>query len=210
MSALREAIVLPVVFLSTVLLAGLRPGSLPPFAPPGLFTLVLAVLLAGSLVRSGALAPERLVGPARGALANANGMVVMVTGYAAGAQLLALVTPDSALPLFFVSVFLFVLLLNTWVSLPDRVHLIRSLMVIFGAAFVLKFVVLASLSDPAGGRTKRVMVALFDAATLGGIAQAPQDPAAGYIAFAAIVLFMTGVVALPARRAPTTALNVRP
>jgi hypothetical protein len=204
MSALREAFVLPALFLTVVLLAALRPGAVPMIAPPGLFSLVLGVLLLGSLVRSGAVSPPQLVGPDRGALANTNGLVVMITLYAAAAQLLALLTPASGLPLFFVSVFLFVLLLNTWVSLPDRAHLLRSLMVILGAAFVLKFIVLASLADPSGSRLRRVILALFDTATLGGIAQDAQQPLAGYFAFAASVLFMAGVSALPVRRTPGT------
>ncbi|HWK12460.1 MAG TPA: hypothetical protein VNR64_20525 [Vicinamibacterales bacterium] len=204
MTPFREAIILPLLFLTVVLLAGVRPAGATIFVPPGLFALVLAVLMLGALVRSGALAPERLLAPARGAVANANGVCVVLSAYAAAAQLLALVMPESGLPLFFVSVFLLVLLLNTWVSLPDRVHVLRSLMVIFGAAFVLKFVVLASLSDPDGGRMKRALMALFDAATLGGITQPPQPHAAGYLAFVAIVLFLVGVSVLPARRHYTT------
>jgi hypothetical protein len=210
MSPLREAVVLPCIFLTVVLLAGIHPGASPAFVPPGLFALVLAILLFGALVRSGALAPERLLEARRTPLANTNGLAVVVTTYAASAQLLALLTPASGLPLFFVSVFLFVLLLNTWVSRPDRTHALRSLMVILGSAFVLKFVVLDALSDPSGGRIKRVLLALFDAATLGGIAQQPEHPAAGYLAFAAIVLFMAGVAALPPRRmGDSTALAPR-
>ncbi|HEX5474133.1 MAG TPA: hypothetical protein VFX12_05660 [Vicinamibacterales bacterium] len=208
MTPLREAIVLPLLFLTVVLLAGLRPAGGATFVPPGLFALVLAALLMAALVRSGALAPERLMAPSRGILANANGACVVIAAWAAAAQLLALVTPDSGLPLFFVSVFLFVLLLNTWVSRPDRVHALRSLMVILGACFVLKFVVLAALSDPAGGRTKRALMALFDAATLGGITQPAQPGTAGYLAFGAIVLFLAGVSGLPARRDDTTTLVV--
>jgi hypothetical protein len=210
MSAVREAIVLPLLFLTVVLIAGVQPGLQPLLAPPGLFSLVLAVLLLGSLVRSGALAPERLLHPGRGPLANANGIVVVLTLYAAAAQLLALLTPDSGLPLFFVSVFLFVLLLNTWVSLPDRTHLLRSLMVILGAAFVLKFVLLAALADPANGRVRRVLVALLDAAMLGGLSQAPQPALAGYLAFLAVVLFLVAVWLLPARAGATTAIVPAP
>jgi hypothetical protein len=197
MTPLREAVVLPLLFLTVVFLGGIRPGAVSQFVPPGLFALVLAVLLAGSLVRSGALAPQLLVGVTRGPLANANGLTVIASGYLAAAQVLTLVTPTAGLPQFFVSVFLFVLLLNTWVSLPDRVHVLRSLMVILGAAFVLKFVVLASLSDPSGGRIRRVLVVLVDAASLGGITQERQPPAAGYVAFAAIVLFMIALAILP-------------
>jgi hypothetical protein len=202
MSAIREAIVLPLVFLTVILLGGIRPGATLAFAPPTLFGLVLAIMLMGALVRSGVLAAERLTGGSRSALANANGATLLVTAFAAGAELMSLVTPDSGLPLFFVSVFLFVLLLNAIVAWPDRIHLLRSLLVILGAAFVLKFIVFASLSDPGAGRMKRVFVAMFDAATLGGIAQQPQPPLAGYLAFATIVLYLGGIAALPRREPP--------
>jgi hypothetical protein len=70
--------------------------------------------------------------------------------------------------------------------------------VILGSAFVVKYVMLASLSSPGGGRMTRVLLALFDAATFGAIAQDPQAPASGYLAFGAIVLFLVGVTLLPA------------
>jgi hypothetical protein len=38
---------------------------------------------------------------------------------------------------------------------------------------------------------------VFDAATFGTIAQEPQSPGAGYVAFLAIALFLAGVGALP-------------
>lgn len=211
MTATREAFVLPVIFLSVVLLAGLRVGSAVALEPPSLFALVLGTMLLGALVRSGALAPWRLLHGARPMLANANGAVVLVTLFLAGAQVLAMLTPRSGLPLFFVDVFLFVLLLNTLVAQPDRVRVLRSLVVIFGSALVLKFVVLASLSSPAGSRTTRVIVALFDVATFGTIAQEPQTSGAGYIAFAAIALFLGGLAALPSAQplSESTALQSR-
>ena len=95
-----------------------------------------------------------------------------------------MLTPRSGLPALIVGVVLFALLLNTLVMSPDRPRLLRSFAVVTGSAFVLKFVVLASLADPEGGRTKRVLLALFDVATLGTISQAPLHAAAGYFAFA--------------------------
>jgi hypothetical protein len=70
--------------------------------------------------------------------------------------------------------------------------------VIFGSGLVLKFVVLAGLSDPSGTTTSRVLVALFDAATFGSIAQEPQPSAAGYLAFLTILLFLAATALLPA------------
>jgi len=208
-SAIREAIVLPLLFLSVALLAGLQPGGRIALVPPSLFALVLGTLLVSTLVRSGALAPDRLLHGSRSVLANANGAVVLGSLFAAGSQVLSMLIPRSGLPLFFVDVFLFVLLINTLVMLPDRVHLLRSLAVILGSALVVKFVLLASLSAPSGSRMSRVLVALFDAATFGSVAQDPQPPAAGYVAFAAVLLFLIGIALLPrAARASETGREI--
>ena len=69
MSPLREAFVLPCLFLTVALLGGLRLGAAVHLVPPPLMALVLAVLLLGSLVRAGVFAHERLLGPRRNHLA---------------------------------------------------------------------------------------------------------------------------------------------
>jgi hypothetical protein len=206
----REAIVLPVLLITAALLGGVDPGPRLAFVPPSLFSLVLSTLLLTALVRGGALDPTRLLHGSRPMLANANGAIVVAALVAAGAQVFAMLTPASGLPLFFVSVFYFVLLVNTIVAWPDRVHLLRSLAVIFGAGLILKFVVLAGLSQPSG-RTARVLAALFDAATFGSIAQDPQPASAGYLAFLTVVLFLAAAALLPgsARGLPGTALRMQ-
>ena len=77
MSAVREAVVLPLMFLTVALLAGVQLGPAVALVPPSLFSLVLATMLIAALVRSGALAPERLLHGSRAMLANANGAVVL-------------------------------------------------------------------------------------------------------------------------------------
>ena len=212
MSAAREAVLLPMIFLTVTLLGGAQFGPHIALLPPSVFSLILGTMVVAALVRSGALAPDRLLHGSRSMLANANGMVVLISLFAAASQVLNMLTPRSGLPLFFVDVFLFVLLLNTLVAQPDRVRLLRSLAVILGSALVLKFVVLAALSEPAGSRTARVLVALFDAATFGTITQEPQAAGAGYVAFFAIALFLAGLGALPPARpfSASTALDVVP
>ena len=197
MTAAREAVVLPIVFLTVTLLAGLQPGASSSMTAPSPFSLVLATMLLAALVRSGALDPARLLSSSRSALASANGIVVLATLFIAAAQIFSMLTPRSGLPLFFVDVFLLALLLNTLVALPDRVRLLRSLAVILGSAFVVKFVLLAGLSDPSGSRVSRILVALFDAATFGTMTQEPSHPASPYLAFAAAALFLIGVAMLP-------------
>ena len=80
---------------------------------------------------------------------------------------------------------------------PDRVHLLRGLLVTFAAAFAIKFVVLAALSAPIENRMGRFLRALFDGLTLGSLSQPPLHASEGYIAFAAIVAYLIGLSLLP-------------
>jgi hypothetical protein len=199
MTPAREAIALPLVFLTVVLLGGLRIADRVALVPPGLFALVLAMLLFAILTRSGALAPERLMSASRPAIANVNGLVVLVTAFVASAQAFALATPEWGLPRLLFDVFLLVLLLNTLAAAPDRVRVLRSLMVVLGSAFTLKFIVLAALSDPVGGRLKQALLIAFEGLTLGTITQEVFHPATGYLAFVTFVLFLLGLALLPSR-----------
>jgi hypothetical protein len=213
MSTAREAFYLPVLFLTVALLGGARIAERVVLVPPSLFSLVLAMLLLGVLVKCGALAPDRLMSAARPAIANLNGFVVIVSMFFAAAQALSLSTPESGLPHLIVSLFLLVLLLNTLAAGPDRIRLMRSLLVIFGSAFVLKFIVLAALSDPEGGRLKRVLLALLEGVTLGTMTQGVLHPSTGYLAFFTLVLFVVGLALLPgsqARHAMVTAQTTLP
>ena len=58
MTPLREALVLPCLYLTVVLLGGLRLGAEVRLVPPPLVALVLAVLLVGALVRSHTIRPD--------------------------------------------------------------------------------------------------------------------------------------------------------
>ena len=200
----REAFGLPLSFLTVALLGGVRVADRIILLPPPLFSLVLAFLLIGVLVRSGALAPERLMNGARPALANLSGAVVLATAFLASAQAFNVAIPEHGLPRLLFSVFLFVLLMNTYAAAPDRIRVLRSIFVIFASAFVLKFIVLAALSDPVGGWLKRTLLAALEGLTLGTLSQDLYRPATGYIAFATLVLFIGSLALLPSRQ--TTAL----
>jgi len=199
-TAVREAFVLPLLFITAALLGAVHPAARVAFVPPSLFAVVLATLLLAALVRSGALDPSRLLHASRPIAANANGIVVLLSLFFAAAQVFAALTPRSGLPLFFSDVFLFVLLVNTIVAQPDRVRLLRSLAVILGSALMLTFVVLPAISEPSSSRVSRVLIALFDAATFGSIAQDPQPAAGGYLAFGSAALFLAATALLPPRR----------
>jgi hypothetical protein len=207
MSRNLEVFYLPLLFLTVALFGGVRIARQVVLMPPPLFTLVLAFLLLGVLVRSGALAPERLMNPARPPLANVSGAVVLVTVFAAAAQAFNVAIPESGLPRILFDVFLLVLLLNTLAASPDRFRVLRSLLVIFGSAFVLKYIVLAALSDPAGGWLKRVLQTVLEGLTLGTLTQTVYSPITGYVAFIVLTLFFAGLALLPPRRPATPAVS---
>jgi hypothetical protein len=197
MSPLLEALVLPVLLLTVVLAGAIRPGADATLVPPSLGSLVLAVALLGILVRSGALAPERLVGASRSWLQNLNGVTVLLAAFGATAQAITLVVPESGVPALLGWTVLIALLLQAFAIAPDRGRVRRGLAVTFGAAFVLKFIVLAGLSQPAEGRLARALQLLFDGATLGAVTQRAPHPVEGYLAFGTLVLYLAAVAALP-------------
>jgi hypothetical protein len=209
MTAAREAIALPLVFLTVLLLGGLRIDGRVELAAPTPYLLVLGVLLIRLAVQSGTLAPEQLLSASRPALANVNGAMVLATLWLAGSQVLAVLSPESGVPRLAFSVFFLILLVNTGAAAPDRHRLLRSLAVTFGATFILKFVVLHGLSAPSEGPIKGALQALLDGVTVGVLMQDVPDPVAPYLALLTVGLFLVGLVLLPHRGGPATSGIVR-
>ena len=194
MTPLREAFVLPCLYLTVVLLGGLRLGADVRLAPPPVVALVLAVLLVGALIRSHTIQPDGLMNARRTPLENAAGLAVMLTLFAASAQIFNLVTPDDGLLHLLVSVFFFVQLLTTLAAVRDRVSMLRSLAILFGCAFVLRFLALESLYAPGRGMMKRVMTALMRRNHPRRARLSAGRPGDGYVAFLALSLYLVGLV----------------
>jgi hypothetical protein len=201
MTATREAIGLPVLFLTVLLAGGVRLGAPDTLVPPSPYVLLLGVLLVRVVIQSGALAPDLLLSTSRSTLANLNGVIVVVTLWLAAAQTLALLMPDSGVPRLAFGVFFLLLLLNTAAASPDRRRLIRSLGVTFAGAFVIKFVVLDALAGPADTPMRRAVLAVLDTVTAGALIQPPQHPATAYLALLVVGVFLVGVFLLPHRDA---------
>ena len=203
----REAIGLPILFLTVLLVGGVRIAETITMIPPSPYVLLLGVLLARVVIQSGALAPEQLLTSARSTLANLNGAILILTMWIAAAQTLGVLIPDSGVPRLAFSVFFLILLLNTAAASPDRQRLLRSLAVTFGAAFVLKFVVLHELSTPGEGGLRRALLALLDNVTVGALIQEVPRPITAYIGLLTVALFLIGVLLLPHRhRSPRSEL----
>ena len=196
----REALVLPALFLTVAGAGGLRvspDGGAMSFVPPPLITLVLAVLLLGVMARAGLLIPSGLLGDHRTGLENASGVVVLLSLFAASAQLFTCLTPDAGVLRLIFNLFFLFLLWNTLAAQPDRTRLLRSLLVVFGWAYVVRYVALAALADPQAGWTRRLLTVLLEGASSGPITGEATAPLAGYVAFATLALYMTGLALLP-------------
>lgn len=199
MSQVREAIVLPCIFLTVALFGGLRIADSVRLVPPSVVALMLGLMLVGALARAGALAPERLMQNSRTALANTSGFVVLATLFAASAQVFNLLTPESGLLFVVFSLYFFIQLMTALAGVSGRVHMLRSLAVLFAAAFVLRFVVLESLYAVESGLLKRVATTLLQGVSLGAIEYQPNASATGYVGFLTLLLYMIGVAILPYR-----------
>jgi hypothetical protein len=198
----REALTLPLLLLTVAALGGVRVSQTGALAllPPSLMSLILGVGLLGVLVRSGTLVPARLVNDHRSALENASGAVVLAALVAASAQIFSMVTPSAGLLAFVFTVFFVLLLWNTLAVEPDRRQVLRSLLVVFGGAFVLKYVVLAAIYEPDGGLLRRVLLTMLEGVSLGTLGFVPDGAATGYIAFFTLAMYFIALVLLPSRR----------
>jgi hypothetical protein len=196
MSTLRESIVLPSVFLSVALLGGLRVGADVQFVAPSLSALVLAMLLLGAMARASVFQPHTLMHSGRAPLENASGLVVLFTLFAASTQIFNLLTPDRGVLHAIFSIFFGVQLLTTIAGARDRLATLRSLVVLFGAVFVLRFLILESLYASDSTFLARVVTAAAKGMTLGGLDYQPNGAATGYIAFVTLTIYAAGLVLL--------------
>jgi hypothetical protein len=197
MSPIREAIGLPVLFLTIALSGGFRLTDNVRLVPPSLTALILAVLLLGVLMRAGGISPSALLHGERSASENMSGAVVLATLFAATSQALNLLIPDVGLLHAVFAIFIFCQLLTIGAARTDRAGSLRSVAVLFGSLFVLRFILLEALYSTSGSTLNRVLRTLLSGATLGGITYEPNAPATGYVAFFTLALYVVGLLLLP-------------
>jgi hypothetical protein len=182
--------------LTVTLLGGLRVADDRAFIflPPQLITLILAVLIMLLFVRGGLLQPRLWVAIDNPPLTNAAHIWLLLTIFFASAQVFNSVLPERGLLHWLFSFFFLWTLWNNQFSSFDAKRLLRSLVVLFGTAFVLKHMLLASLYAPDGSWLKRLTGALVQGASLGTLDAPTFGPATGYISFFTIGLYIGGLI----------------
>jgi hypothetical protein len=196
---LLEFLVLPILFLTVTLLGGLRVDAENRtfiFAAPPLVTLLLGVLLMLLLVRGRLIRLHQWVGSELPPLTNVVHIWMLITLFFASAQAFNSVLPERGLLHWLFSFFFLWTLWNNQFSSFDARRLLRSLAILFGTAFVLKHMLLASLYSPEGGLLKRVATTLLQGVALGTFDAPNFAPATGYISFFTLTLYVAGLILL--------------
>ena len=198
--ALLRHVVLPTVFLTAALLGGLRvaaeSGALV-FVTPPLVTLVLALMLLALFARGGALRFGRWLSADNGAAENVSHALTLGALFFASAQAFNSVLPEAGLPRFVLACFFLWTLWQNQFSNFDPRRLLRSLAALFGTAFFVKHVLLASLAGPGGGWLSRLAASALEGVTLGTLSGPAYAAATGYVSFFALALYVGGLFLLP-------------
>jgi hypothetical protein len=200
--ALVRYVLLPMIFLTVALLGGLRIDVETKaflFYPPPLITLILSVMLMVLFVRGHAIEVHEWLRSDQPALTNVSHALTLLALYFASAQAFNAVLPERGLLSWLFSFFFLWTLWNNQFSNFDARRLLRSLAVLFGTAFFLKHMFLASLFAPGGGWAKRIAGFFIEVGTLGTIDSETFAPATGYIAFFTLALYVLGLVLLTPR-----------
>jgi hypothetical protein len=205
--ALVEFLLLPTVFLTVALLGGLRvsagTGAFVFVAPP-LVTLVCALLLLSLAARGRLLRLDRWLSGDHRPLTNVAHALTLAALFFASAQAFNSVLPEAGLLRWMFSFFFLWTLWNNQFALFDARRLLRSLAALFGTAFVVKHLLLASLGDPGGGWLRRLTAAALEGFALGGPAYAAST---GYVSFFALALYVGGLFLLPPSPAVETEVD---
>ena len=194
-------LLLPFVFLTVTLLGGLRlspPDNAFIFWRPALFCLISAAILMVLFFRARLISVEGWFSEDFTSLKNVANGAVMVTLFAASAQIFNALLPEQGLPFWIFAFCFFWTLWNNLFADFDVKKLLRSLGALFGLAFVVKYLLLANLAAPASeswlqgifqNPTKEAFTWLFDLPRFSG--------GTGYIQFFTVIFYLLGLFLLP-------------
>lgn len=195
-------LVLPLALLTVALLGGLRLAGADSsfiFLKPALLCLIFATMMLALFFRSGLVRLDGWFGEDLSLLKNAANGAVLVCFFAATTQLFNSLIPEQGLPFWIVSFCFFWTLWNNLFADFDTKKLLRSLGALFGLAFVVKYLVLANLTAPAGDSWLRSIIENPTKEAFTWLLDLPRFSAGtGYIQFFAAAVYLLALFLFPA------------
>ena len=189
-------ILIPLLFLTVAMLGGMRFAAESEelrFLKPQLIALILGAFVMILFVRGGVIETSQHIGERLGLTDNLSGIIFLASLYFATAQIFNLVTPERGLFNFCFNLFYFLIFLNNLFLVFNPVRLAKSLSIVLGISFLLKYLVLADLFAPSESWAKYIFQKLIQTATLGALEFDAFAPATGYLAFLALALYLLGI-----------------
>ena len=194
-------LLLPFIFLTVALLGGLRlvsPGNDFVFWRPALFCLLSAALLMVLFFRAGLITVDGWFSEDFSALKNVANGAVLVTLFAASAQIFNALLPEQGLPFWVFAFCFFWTLWNNLFADFDVKKLLRSLGALFGLAFVVKYLILANLAAPASESWLQGILQNPTQEAFTWLLNLPRFSAGtGYIQFFTVAFYLLGLFLLP-------------
>jgi hypothetical protein len=203
--AIVRFILLPLLLLTVALLGGMRISADDHafiFLAPPLITLILSVMLMLLFVRGHLIELRAWVKSDYPLLVNVSHVLTLLSLFFASAQAFNSVLPEGGLLFWLFSFFFLWTLWNNQFSQLDARHTLRSLTVLFGTAFLLKHLLLASLYAPEGSWLKRLAGVVLEGVTLGTLEAERFAPATGYISFFTLALYVASLILLSPQPEP--------
>lgn len=192
---------LPFILLTAALLGGLRLGAADGaflFLKPPLVCLIFAVMLLALFFRSGLVRLDGWFSEEFTTLKNVANGAVLITLFFASTQIFNSLLPEKGLPFWIIAFCFFWTLWNNLFADFDTKKLLKSLGAMFGLAFLVKYLILASLTAPTDESWWQDVFKNMTKETFTWILDLPRFAAGtGYIQFFALVFYLIGLFLLP-------------
>jgi hypothetical protein len=192
---------LPFIFLTAALLGGMRLNAADGaflFVKPPLVALIFAAILLVLFFRAQLLKLDGWFSEDFTTLKNAANGAVLITLFFASTQIFNSLLPEQGLPFWVIAFCFFWTLWNNLFADFDTRKLLKSLGALFGLAFVIKYLILTSLTAPSSESWLQGILRNPTKEAFTWALDLPRFAAGtGYIQFFALVFYLVGLFLLP-------------